>query len=133
MLTALTLAVAIPLIAAAGACADPAIVAAGVQSVQHNGEVDHIVVGVTVKNLGTADESPSLLQSVEIFQDATRVDRKGVQPLKAGASSTFTYAFDRNADAHANSTRLRFELHLSDPHRAVSDCSTGNDVFRVEI
>jgi len=104
-----------------------------VQSVQQNGDLKHYVVAVTVKNVGTADESRSLLQSVDVFENATYVDRKGLQPLKAGGSTTVTYAFDRNADAHENSTRLRFALHLSDPHRAVTNCSTGNDVFRVEI
>jgi len=126
-----------PLVAAsAPTCsgADPAIISATVQSKTPNGDLNHYVIAITVQNVGSMKQASNLLQSVDIFQDATKVDQKGLQPLAPGKSQTVTYAFDRAMGAAHDSTHFRFSLDMhaaSAPSNA--DCSTSNDTFRLDV
>ena len=124
-----------PIIASnASACADPAIVSASLASTQRNGALDDFDTVIVVKNVGQGAQAPSLLQSVQVFQDATKVGQIGLRPLAAGASQTVHYELQRSAGGAAGSTRLRFVLVGHDPHGLpVTNCSTSNDVFRLTV
>lgn len=124
MLDALLAALSLPLLAmTTNACAGPAITNAVATQVGTNGDLTTYDVSVTVKNDGPAEPS-SLLQSVQVYQDQTKVDQKGTQPLPAGGSTTVHYRFSRSSQAEPGSTRLHFRLVLRDPHgTAFSDCT----------
>ena len=74
-----------------------------------------------------------MLNSIQIFQDATKVDQKGAQPLKAGGTETVTYHFSRSSQARPGTTRLRFRLIVNDPHAPAQNCSTANDTYRISV
>ena len=94
MLSALLVAISLPIIAMTsnGACAGPTIANAVATQTGNNGNLTTYDVAVTVKNTGSAAEPSSLLQSVEVFQDATKVDQKGTPPLAAGGRATVHYS-----------------------------------------
>ena len=133
MLDALLAALSLPLLAAAtNACAGPAITNAVATQVGTNGDLTNYDVAITVKNSGSAEPS-SLLQSVQVYQDQTKVDQKGTQPLAAGGSTTVHYIFSRSSEAERGSTHLHFRLVLSDPHgTAFSDCTPDSD-YRLDV
>ena len=88
----------------------------------------------SVKNLGSSDEPSSLLQSVQVFQDATRVDQKGAPPLRAGGAATVHYRLQRSSEARPGTTHLRFQLVLRNPHGVpITNCSTSNDTYRINV
>jgi hypothetical protein len=133
MLEILMAAVLAPLVASASpACADPAITSA-TSSIAAGGSLDVYDVAITVKNLGSAAQPSSLLQSVAVYQDAGKVGQMGISPLRPGASQTVHYRLERAVDARPGSTNLRMVLVLRDPHRAVTDCSSANDVFHLSV
>jgi subtilase family serine protease len=135
MLALPLIAVLLPVVAMTSACADPAIVS--VHSSPVNGMTGALNVydtSITVRNVGTAAQPSSLLQSVAIYQDGTKVGQLGIQPLKPGASQTVHYRVQRAVGARAGTTQLRFRLILSDPHGVpVTNCSTSNDVYRLTV
>lgn len=135
MFDALLAAITIPLLAmTAGACTNPAIVSAAATTVGHNGNLTTYNVAIQVKNTGTVGEPPSLLQSVEVFQDATKVDQKSAPPLAAGEGATVHYQFQRSSDARPGSTHLRFRLVTTDPHgTTITNCSVANSTFRMNV
>jgi subtilase family serine protease len=134
MLDVLLAALSLPILAmTSGACADPAITSAVATQVGNNGDLRTYDVAVRVKNAGSAAEPSSLLQSVQVFQDATKVDQKGTPPLAAGGSATVHYRFQRSSEARSGSTHLRFQLMLSNPHGPVTDCSTANNKYRIDV
>ena len=135
MLDALLAALTLPIVAmTSGACAGPMITHAVAAQVGANGDLSTYDVAVTVKNTGSQGEPSSLLQSVEVMQDATKVDEKGTQPLAAGASRTVHYRFSRSSEAEAGSTHLHFRLALSDPHGTpFADCTAGSSGYRLDI
>jgi hypothetical protein len=114
------------------ACADPAITSA-ISSVAPGGSLNVYDVAITVTNRGPAAQPSSLLQSVAIYQDAGKVGQMAIAPLRPAASQTVHYRLERAVDARSGSTNLRLVLVLRDPHRAVTDCSTANDVFRLTV
>jgi hypothetical protein len=136
MLDALLAALSLPILAMTsnGACAGPTITNAVASQAGNNGNLTSYDVAVTVKNTGSAAEPSSLLQSVETFQDATKVDQKGTQPLAAGGRTTVHYRFSRSSEAQAGSTHLRFRLVLSDPHGTpFANCSPASKSFRLDV
>ncbi len=136
MLALPLIAVLLPVVAmTTSACADPAIVSVRSSPVNGmTGRLNVYVESITVRNVGTAAQPSSLLQSVAIYQDGTKVGQLGIRPLKPGASQTVHYRLERAAGARAGSTQLRFRLILSDPHGVpITDCSTGNDVYRLTV
>jgi len=74
--------------------------------------VAHYKVSVTVKNKG-ARQPGNALDSVVMYQQETRTDTKGLQPLAAGGTQTVWFAFVRNADTEAGSTNLKFSVEPS--------------------
>lgn len=135
MLDVLLAALSLPILAmTSGACADPAITSAVATEAGNNGNLTTYDVAIRVKNAGSAGEPSSLLQSVQVFQDATKVDQHGTPPLAAGASATVHYRFSRSSEARAGSTHLRLRLVLSNPHGVrVTDCTTANDTYRLNV
>jgi archaellum component FlaG (FlaF/FlaG flagellin family) len=133
MLDTLLMALSVPLLAVSGsACAAPAITGAVANELGSNGDLNTYDVAITVKNTG-ASEPSSVLQSVQVFQDATKVDQKGTPPLAAGASATVHYRLQRSSDARPGSTHLRFSIVMHDPHRPVADCSGSNATYRINV
>lgn len=132
MLTILFAAAALPLLAMTACPADPAITRVVATPVSDNGSLAAYDLAITVANVGSRNQPSSVLQSVNIYQDATKVDQKGAQPLRAGASETLHYRFDRSSEAHQRSTHMRFQLVVRDPHAAVTDCPA-NDTFRLNV
>jgi archaellum component FlaG (FlaF/FlaG flagellin family) len=126
------LALAMPLLAM-NACADPAITHVAAGPVANNGNLTTYAFAVTLKNVGGANQPSSVLNSIQIFQDATKVDQKGAQPLRAGASETIRYMFQRSSDARPGTTRLRFHVLVNDPHAPAQNCSTANDTYRITV
>jgi hypothetical protein len=135
MLDALLAALTLPILAmTSGACAGPTITNAVASEVGTNGDLTTYDIAIRVKNAGSAAEPSSLLQSVQVYQDATKVDQKGTPPLGAGQSATVHYRFSRSSEAAARSTHLYFALTLSDPHGTpFTDCSSGDNRFRLDI
>ena len=134
MLDVLLTALSLPILAmTSNACVDPAITAAVAHQLGNNGDLTTYDVAITVKNVGSAAEPSSLLQSVQVFQDATKVDQKGTPPLAAGGSATVHYRFQRTSEGRPGSTHLRFSLVLHDPHGPVTDCSTANNTYRINV
>jgi hypothetical protein len=134
MLDALLAALSLPLLAmTTNACAGPAIIHAVASQAGSNGDLTTYDIAITVKNTGSQGEPSSLLQSVQVYQDQTKVDQKGTQPLAAGGSTTVHYRFSRSAEAEQGSTHLHFRLVLSDPHGTpFSDCTPDND-YRLDV
>jgi hypothetical protein len=132
---ALFAAFAVPLLAMTSpTCADPAIVSAASSTLGNNGNLTTYDVAVTLENMGLGSEPSSLLQSVGVYQDATKVDQFGTPPLKAGARATVHYRFQRSSEARSGSTHLRFTLVLRNPHGVpVTDCSAANDTYRLDV
>src|SRR5713101_6412491 len=84
---------------AACAGADPAIVSASAKSMTSDGQVNRYAVNIRVTNVGRRNQPSNLLQSVEIWQNDVKLDMKGLPPLRAGQSYSFTYVYQRSADA----------------------------------
>ena len=133
MLDVLFLAFAVPVVAMGSACADPAITHVSASPISDNGSLAGYDFAITVKNIGTKNQPSSVLQSVLVYQDATKVDQRGAQPLKAGASETLHYQFQRSNEAHAGSTHMHFTLIVRDPHAPVQDCTTSNNTYRIDV
>lgn len=122
--------VALAQTSAPAACtgADPAIVSASAKSMTSDGQVNRYAVTVRVTNLGRRNQPSNLLQSVEIWQDGVKLDVKGLPPLKAGQSTSFTYMYQRSADAGAGTTDLALKLTMRQPSPPGNmDCNAGND------
>ena len=121
--------------ASGGACTgpDPAIVKTALQSSTENGSLRHLVVAITVSNLGDVKQASNVLQAVAVYQDGNKVDNKGVKPLGAHQLTTVTYTFDRSAQAAPGTTHLRFKLGLEGATPAGADCNTDNDEARLNV
>lgn len=133
MLDLLLTALSLPLLALTSTACAPAITSAVATQVGDTGDLTTYDVAVKVKNAGSAPEPSSLLQSVQVFQDATKVDQMGTPPLPAGRSATVHYRFQRSSEAHPLSTHLRFKLVMSDPHRRSADCTVANGTYRIDV
>ncbi len=89
-----------------------------------DGALRYYDMAIVVRNLGTVKPASSLLTSVEVWQDATKVGEVGLRTLAPSASET----------VHYQVKRLRFVLTMHDPHGVpFTDCSTQNDVFRTTV
>jgi hypothetical protein len=136
MLDALLAAISLPILAmtSGAACAGPTITSAVASQAGNNGNLTSYNVAITVKNTGSAAEPSSLLQSVVVYQDATKVDQKGTHPLAAGAQTTVHYVFSRSSEAEARSTHLNFRLVLSDPHGTpFANCTPASKSYRLDV
>jgi hypothetical protein len=116
---------------AASTCrgADPAIT--NVSTSQIGGDMTTYALKVTVANVGSSDQRKNVLQSVKIILDGQKKDQKGVPPLAAGQSYTFTYDVHRASDAGPGTTRVGLRLVMDGSTDATQNCSTANDFRRV--
>ena len=131
VLTTLAL-VALAQASAPAACtgADPAILSATAKSMSSDGQVNRYAVNVRVANLGHMNEPSNFLESVEIWQDGVKLDMRGLPPLRAGQSTSFTYIYQRSADAGAGTSDLTLHLTMR-PHSGNMDCNPNNDTTSV--
>jgi hypothetical protein len=116
---------------AACAGADPAITSVAVKSVAQANGINHYTLAVTVINDGSQAQAKDVLQFVDISQvPGEKLDAKGVPPLQAGQSYTFTYVTMRSAEAGNGTTHLHFQLDVRQPSPAgAADCNAANDAY----
>ena len=88
-----------PALAAACMGADPAIVSVAVKGMQSSGGLNRYTLSGKVANLGSAGQAPNTLQFVDIYKGNTKLDSRGVPPLRAGQSYAFEYVTERSAQA----------------------------------
>lgn len=120
--------------AAAATCAgaDPAITSVKVQNVSSNGSLNSYTLVGTVTNLGSQKQASNVLQFVDIYQDRTRLNDRGIPPLAPGQSYTYSYLWQRAADAGNGTTTFHFNLRMVQPATPGSqDCDTANDTYRI--
>ena len=97
---------------AAPDCAAASLAVSSVASnVTQDGALNHYGLHVTVTNRG-GDQAANVLQSIAIYRNGTKADQKSVPPLKAGTNYSFTYPFDRNADAGNGTTKFTFRPQI---------------------
>ena len=118
------------LLAQNNSCSGPdlAVTSARVANVTRNEGLNHYDIAVTVQNVGSG-ESGGALQFVDVYKNGEKKDAKGVPPLAAGRSYTYTYGYDRAHSAGEGSTTLNFQLDMRSGH----DCNSGNDNFRLRF
>ncbi len=112
---------------AGGACANPSIVSASVQSIAHNGGLDRFTIAIVVKNIGDVKQPSNLLQSIDVLQDDQKVGKIGLQPLKPNQTQKVTYQFDRSADAGAATTVLTLIMDTNGRSGNNVDCHAGKE------
>ncbi len=113
---------------AACAGADPAITSVAVQNMTTNGSMNVYHLKGRVLNIGRMKQASNVLQFVGIYEGDIRRDVRSVPPLKPGASFSFTYDYERGANAGTNTTDLVFRLYFRQPNPpGRQDCNLGND------
>jgi subtilase family serine protease len=118
--------------AAAASCAgaDPAITSVKVQNVTSNGSANHYTLTGRVTNLGGQKQASNVLQFVDIYQNGTRLEDRGIPPLAPGQSYTFSYVWQRAADAGNNTTTFNFSIRTTSPSPPGNeDCNLANDRY----
>jgi hypothetical protein len=114
--------------------ADPAIASATVKSTKPQGGLNVITVAITVVNRGTQGQASNVLQSVEVYQNDVKIDRKGIPPLRPGQSYTALYTFQRSTEASPGTTNLRFRLAYTQPSPpGNADCDLSNDSYKMMV
>lgn len=116
-----------------GACANPSILSARVQSVTNNGGLNHYTIAITVQNQGALRQPSNLLQSVDVLQDDQKVGKIGLQPLGPKQSQKVTYSFDRAADAGVGTTNLTFSLDFNGRSGDNVNCRAGTQSFTISL
>jgi hypothetical protein len=99
-----------PLFAAACAGADPAVVSVVVKGMKPDGNINRYTLSGRVVNLGSSRQDSNTLQFVEIYRGSTKIDSRGVPPLRPGQSYTFEYVSSRSAQSGAQTTALGFRM-----------------------
>lgn len=107
----------------------PAISSVAVKRTTQSGELNDYTLRVSVLNRGQRSQAGNVLQSVDIYRNGTKVDQKGVPPLKAGGTYTFLYSFQRNSDAGDRSTTFTFRM---DP-RTSNGCDSSGDRYDLRV
>ena len=116
-------------VAASCAGANPAITSVAVKNVTSDGRLnDYHIVG-TVTNLGSAGQPNNTLQFVDIWQYGNKLDDKSIPPLAPGQSSSFSYVWQRSAEAPRGSTVLNFRVRMEQG----SDCNPGNGTYSLTL
>jgi hypothetical protein len=125
-----------PAPASATSCmgADPAIVSVAVKGMQSSGGLNHYTLSGKVVNLGSMGQASSTLQFVDIYKGSTKLDSRGVPPLRAGQSYPFEYVTERSAQAGAQTTTLGFRMDVREPENTGSQpCNSSNGVTMVRF
>lgn len=136
MILVVVLLATLPANAAAAGCAgaDPAVTSVRVQNVTANGSANRYTLVGTVTNLGNQKQASNVLQFVDIYQEGTRLEDRGVPPLAPGQSYTFSYVWMRALDAGTNTTTFDFRIRMTSPSPAGNhDCNAGNDTYRLRF
>ncbi len=116
-------------VAATCAGANPAITSVAVKNVTSDGRLnDYHIVG-TVTNLGSSGQPNNTLQFVDIWQYGNKLDDKGIPPLAPGQSASFSYMWQRSAEAARGSTILNFRIRMEQG----SDCNPGNGTYSLTL
>ena len=127
---------ATPAAAFAANCAgaDPAIVSATSRLVGSDAGSNHYRLSITVTNVGGQGQASNVLQFVDIFEHGTKLDAKGIPPLKAGQNYTIAYMYNRATDAGDRTASFRFQLDMRQPAGTSSqNCSAANDRYRLTV
>jgi hypothetical protein len=113
---------------------DPAIVAVAVKGMQSSGGLNHYTLSGKVVNLGSTAQASNTMQFVDIYKGSTKLDSRGIPPLRAGQSYAFEYVTDRSAQAGAQTTSLGFRMDVREPANTGSQpCNTSNGVMMVRF
>lgn len=114
--------------------ADPAIVSVAVKGMQSSDGLNHYTLSGKVANLGSTGQASNTLQFVDIYKGSTKLDSRGVPPLRAGQSYAFEYVTDRSAQAGAQTTTLGFRMDVREPPNTGSQaCNTSNGLTMVRF
>ncbi len=116
-------------VAAACAGANPAITSVAVRNVTNDGKLDNYHIVGTVTNLGSSGQPNNTLQFVDIWQYGIKLDDKGIPPLAPGQSATFSYMWQRSAEAARGTTVLNFRIRMEQG----SDCNPGNGTYSLTL
>jgi hypothetical protein len=117
----------------AASCANPSILSARVQSVTPKGALQHYTISITVENIGNLRQPSNLLQSVDVFQNGSKVGKIGLQPLRPKQKQKVTYSFDRSADAGTGTTHLTFKLNFNGRSGKNVDCHAGVETHAMNV
>ena len=113
---------------------DPAIVSVAVKGMQSSGGLNHYTLSGKVVNLGSTAQASNTMQFVDIYKGSTKLDSRGIPPLRAGQSYAFEYVTDRSAQAGAQTTSLGFRMDVREPANTGSQpCHTSNGVMMVRF
>lgn len=123
-----------PSFAASCMGADPAIVSVAVKGMQSSGGLNHYTLSGKVANMGSTAQASNTLQFVDIYKGSTKLDSRGIPPLRAGQSYTFDYVTDRSAQAGSQTTTLGFRMDVRQPANAGSpECTASNGTTMVRF
>jgi subtilase family serine protease len=126
----------LPVNAVAATCAgaDPAITSVKVTNTASDGSLNRYTLVGTVTNLGGRKQASNVLQFVDIYQAGDRVTNRGIPPLAPGQSHTFSYVWQRAADAGNGTTTLRFNIRMTQPvPPGNQDCDLTNDAYHIRF
>lgn len=109
-------------IAAMAKCVQPVPVVAAVrlQRVTHTSHLNLYHISATVANRGDQPQAGDVLQFIDVVQYGSRLDDRGVPPLKPGQSYTINYVWPRSSDAGRWTSPLDFRLRFA---TAANDCN----------
>lgn len=125
-----------PVPASAASCmgADPAVVSVAVKGMESSGGLNRYTLHAKVANMGNTSQASNTLQFVNIYKGSTKLDSRGVPPLRAGETYSFNYVSDRSAQAGAQTTTLGFRMDVREPGTSGSHaCNTSNGMTMVRF
>jgi hypothetical protein len=113
---------------------DPAVVSVVVSGMRSDGNLNSYTLVAKVTNLGSVAQSADTLQFVDIYKGSTKLDSRGIAPLRAGQAVTVSYVSTRSAQAGRKTTALSFRMNVRRPSLSGSqDCNTGNGITMVRF
>jgi len=117
---------------AAAACsgAAPSIASVAVKNMTIQGGLDAYELRGTVVNRGSSAQASGVMQFVDIYAGGIKLDSKGIPPLAAGQSYTFSYVSSRSRDAGDGTSKLTFQL---DPQPSSQDCNAAGASYSVRF
>jgi hypothetical protein len=79
-------------------------------------------------------QASNTLQFADVYRGSTKLDSRGIPPLKAGQSYVFQYVGARSAQAGAQTTSLGLRMDVREPANTGSQsCNTSNGVTMVRF
>ncbi|MDE2483319.1 MAG: hypothetical protein KGN02_14165 [bacterium] len=114
-LVGLAAAVLAALAPAQAACTSPHITSTRVVGLSHDAGLSQYRLAVTVTNASKTPQPGNTLQFVDLFYAGSKIDARGIPPLRPGASYTATFTFHRSAHAGLGTTTLTFRTEMRQP------------------